>query len=452
MFKNIKNWKSFNESEKSEDVPNEREKLIHKNFYPIDDEDLLRYLATIEDSGYSIIIEYGFINSRNKFTFDMCERELIPCVQIKIYPIEGEVSNYDATNSFRSFFKRIKRSFADFKIYQDIRFYDEDSYEINDIKIENGIYNLVDGEYKELVDGLMIHLKLFEDIKVESIKITDKDIFDYYSFGSSFNVEYDEKGCAIIDIPVPTLTNWFLDNNDDYIKIIDGGANLEDLGYYDDYYLPDHDSFFEYDLDDNSIEALIRCCFKNFEEIKDEYPDCDFLEECESLEELVEYVKSANRSDYNEIGEFLTDNSICDDLYDDIRRIYSDNQASAKMDSDYKKIIECFDTMITHDLNTNIVKKHHVDNKNPKMNPIEFYKIEFNIDWIDEIGNFIEYYESDGYLEDRDVDLETYMQWYISQFIGGMQKINPYFNDYGDVDKKDFNKRVMEAIPDLDKS
>jgi hypothetical protein len=217
--------------------------------------------------------------------------------------------------------------------------------------------------------------------------------------------------------------------------------------FYRNDYLQDHESFFEYDLDENSINALLDCCFKNFDKIKTEY-DESFLNDINSLDDL----KKSKKKYYSKIGKFLSENEICDDLYDELRRTYSDWSNQSQVPEDYKTIISEFDEVVEEELKTTIVEKLDIDEKkryktkDSEGNDIwkettyqrPYYKIKFNFEWLDGLDS-AELFEL-GDVEDR---LQNWAYNCVEK-----TDLNPRLSDYGDVDKVEFNKEVISIIKD----
>ena len=61
----IRNWYQFNESQLDlfQGTHYEKPELVYNNLYPMDEDDIRDYLVELEDAKYSIVVNFGFLDS-----------------------------------------------------------------------------------------------------------------------------------------------------------------------------------------------------------------------------------------------------------------------------------------------------------------------------------------------------------------------------------------------------
>jgi hypothetical protein len=437
----IKNWKKFNEGKQLDlfqNTPYAKPELIHQNFYPIDEDDILDYLTEIEDAKYIIGVKFGFYKN-DDYTELIDSYKVRPCISVVIGAYYGTES-YDVTSCLTSFSKRVKPKFKEVKIRDSGGYLD-----INNIQLKDG--EIIKSDGSRILGDLEILLIWFEDIS-----LTDKMIYDHYGFPVDRYTTFTNKGKALIDVPMDRLSDWILPRGSSYQDIIDD-PDYDIYSWYDGgEWLPDHNSFFEYTLENETIEILLRCCFKNFSELKDEHPE--FLEEYDSLEDFIQKItKPKNRwsDNWSELGRFLDREEPAGNIYNEIRVTYADWSMTAKAESDYKEIINEFDKSVVDLLETTIVEKPEYE-ETKRVRKLDsngesfwkestymriYYKLEFNIGWLYQL-------DSDALFNLESV--EDKIGEYVSSYHYETKDLNPNFSDYGYVDNKEFNKETRSVI------
>lgn len=439
----IKSWKQFNEKQLDlfAGTAFEKPELIHNNLYPIGEDDIRDFLTEIEDENYSVVVNFGFLNTKiDEYTEIINGYYVRPCISVNIDTMSN-TGNEDVTSCLTSFIKRVSHKFKDIKVRDEGGFID-----INSLKLEGGIF--IKDEEIEIEYPLSVYLIWFDDVK-----LTDKMIWEYYTFPEDKFTTFTNKGSALLDIPRDRISDWIVSNKSDYKDIIDDpDFDIYDW-YHDGDWKPDHESFFNYYLENETIDMLLKCCFKNFDKLKEEYPE--FLGEYDSLEEFIQKIKSNKKTyswstNWKKLGEFLEETELSGDIYNELRNDYADLSMQSKAESDYEEIIRVFDKSVTDILETTIVQKlEHEETKRFRtkdsngndvwkettyMRP--YYRLEFNLSWLerleanelfnlgsveDEIGNWVY-----NYKEKEDLE--------------------PNFSDYSDVNNKEFNKEARAQI------
>ena len=429
----IKSWLKFNEGNQLDifqNTPYDRPELIHNNLYPMDEDDIRDYLIELEDAHYTIVVNFGFCDGV-KYTESITSREMTPCVSLDIH-VNQKTSDEDVTTGLRSFVKRVASKF------KSVTFHDDSGQlNIRDLKVQGGVFIKSDtGKIEDELEigyPLEVHLNWFVDVA-----LTDKMIFEYYGFEDHM-VKFTENGTAQIGFPVDVISDWVIDKNSPYKEIIDDPDYDFDRWYDCSDFVPDDDSFFRYYLENETIKELLELCFKNFDDMKSKYHKNDFINRFESKEELIGEIlnpKERYNNNWKELGKFLKDRVLGDDIYNDLRHDYADWAYSAKIDSDHKELIKSFDEIIESALGTQIVEKfYNTETSGKKTYERPYYRLEFNLDWVKESES------ADLF----NLNLESHMSDWTYNCIE-RKKLNPYFSDYADVDWKEFNISARKSI------
>jgi hypothetical protein len=451
----IRSWKQFNEDKQLDlfqNTPYAKPELIHNNLYPMDEDDIRDYLTEIEDEGYSIVVNFGFLSSRNDvkesltggYTELINSYDVIPCISVNI-EATSNVGNDDVTTCLTSFVKRVSNKFKKIKVRDD-----EGFLNIEDIKLEGGIFlksgnGNIEDEI-QLISPVCIQLTWFDEVH-----LTDKMIYEYYGFTQDKDTRFTEKGSAQIAIPRDRISDWIIPNKSDYKDIIDDPDYDIYQWYHGGDWYPEHDSFFTYHLENETIDLLLRCCFGNFDELKEKYPE--FLEEYNSLEDFIQNItkpKDRWSNNWEKLGKFLDKEELAGNIYNELRSKYADWSMQAKADEDYKAVISDFDESVEEELETTIIEKFNQEEKKRyrtkdkdgrevwKETTYErpYYRLTFNLEWLSRL-------ESSDLFNLGDVEDEIGEWFYNSK---EKVELNPRLSDYGDVDDKEFNKEVRGDI------
>jgi hypothetical protein len=445
----IKNWKQFNEERQLDlfaGTSYEKPELIHNNLYPIDEDDIRDYLAEIEDEKYIIQVNFGFLSkSTGEYTELIDTYDVRPCISVNIMKMTIDykvvTGNEDVTSCLTSFIKRISHKFKEIKVRDD-----EGYLNIEDIKLEGGIFlksesGNIEDEI-ELISPLCIQLVWFEDVH-----LTDKMIFDYYGIPTDDSMEFTKNGSLQISVSRDKITGWLLKASK-YRDILDDN-DYDPYEFYDESnWFPEHDSFLKYDLEEETIQMLLRCCLHNFDELKKE--GSNFLANYESLEDLIKKTIDGRKKlsyDFDKLGKFLNEVS---DMYGHLRGMYADYSLQTKADDDYEEIIRTFDKIVEDQLETKIIKKiskqEPLKYKTKDLNNQEIYKettiektyyvLSFNLQWLSKAGNLFNL----GSLEQA---IDDWCYYSIESV-----ELNPNFSDYPHVDDKKFNEEARKELKD----
>jgi len=438
----IKSWKQFNEDKQLDlfqNTPYAKAELTHNNLYPIDEDDIRDYLAEIEDEGYSITVNFGFLeSSTGRYTELINSYDVRPCISVDIQTI-STTGNDDVTTCLTSFVKRVSNKFKEIKVLDNGGVLD-----INDIKLQGGIS--IRSEDIDVEEPLSVYLIWFEDVN-----LTDKIIYEYYSIPQDIYTRFTEKGSAQIAVPRDRISDWIIPNKSNYKDIIDDPDYDIYQWYHGGDWYPDHDSFFTYHLENETIDLLLRCCFNEFDELKVEYPE--FLEEYNSLEDFIQKItkpKDRWSNNWGKLGKFLDKEELTGNIYNELRSKYADWSMQAKADEDYKAVMSDFDESVEEELGTTIIEKFYQEEKKRyrtkdrdgrevwKETTYErpYYRLSFNLEWLSRL-------DSSDLFDLGSVEDEI-GEW----FYNNKEKVelNPRLSDYADVDDKEFNKEARADI------
>lgn len=438
----IQSWKQFNEDKQLDlfqNTPYAKPELIHNNLYPMDEDDIRDYLAEIEDEGYSIVVNFGFLEaSTGNYTELINSHYVTPCISVDIQTI-SKTGNDDVTTCLTSFVKRVSNRFKEIRVIDN-----GGKLDISDIQLKGGIS--IKSEDVDIEEPLSVYLIWFDEVH-----LTDKMIYEYYGFTQDKDTRFTEKGSAQIAVPRDRISDWIIPNKSDYKDIIDDPDYDIYQWYHGGDWHPDHNSFFTYHLENETIDLLLKCCFKNFDELKEEYPE--FLEENNSLEDFIQNItkpKDRWNNNWEKLGKFLDKEELAGNIYNELRSKYADWSMQAKADEDYKAVISDFDESVEEELETTIIEKFNQEEKKRyrtkdkdgrevwKETTYErpYYRLDFNLEWLSRL-------ESSDLFDLGAVEDEIGEWFYNSK---EKVELNPRLSDYADVDDKEFNK---EAISDI---
>jgi hypothetical protein len=377
--------------------PNDSEK-----FWPMSQDQIKDLLVELEDGGYFINVEYGFIDEDQdvgpyKLQSSLNKRELTPTILVSISPkiIRGtepnQLSDEDLTWALTSFYDRVKPKFKTIEIY------DEDgSLNIEDIRIRGGIeYEL---EKDDIVDMPEVFINL---VWYKPIYLTDKKIIEYHNLDDKIDITYDDKEQAYLTYPAEKYAEWLISHKDDYYDILTDKNGFDALWerYWDYSEQVSVDTLFQYHLNIDTIKLLVDLLIDDFEQIKevdeDEYETLTGVG-ITTKEQLIERVQKVGLIN---IGKLLDE--IDSDYISDIRSMWTDMGVSATVDALQEKIVSSLEEVIQDQLQTRVVKTEWKDS-------VPYLIMKFNLDWLERyegqdewMGYVIQEYISNNYLDDN---------------------------------------------------
>jgi hypothetical protein len=421
MESRIKNWIKFNESQLDmfSGTSYEYPDLKYKNIYLFSPEEIEDYFIDFVDEGWKVSLYYGFHDERFEFEFDslVTKRKVLPAIRVYIWDIDRSKDAEYLTDSLLSALDRLEPRFKKINVF-------DEGGKLNpeDLKFEDSSIFIDDQKIK---GNLIIDL-----IWIKEIELTDKMIFNFYNLEDNFKPEdLTYKGEeVIIGFPVTEIKDWVLDKRgSSHLDIVGNPDNL-DWSYYDDYSV-DHDSFFRYHLDSETkkllIEKLIGDKFETYQE------DYDFLNEFNTIEDLIKYTISPGykyNNLYRDLGKMFSE----EEVYENLKQMYSDYYNEQKMEDDYDAIMTSFHQIVEDVLHTKIIEEYQKEDN-------LWYKIKFNFEWLE-------------YEDDPEYIMKEGLNYIISNWCYknyDLRELKPHFSDYASIDKKAFNEECREILSNL---
>jgi hypothetical protein len=431
MESRIKNWIKFNESQLDmfSGTSYEYPDLKYKNIYLFSPEEIEDQFIDFIDDGWVVTIAYGFNYNSSTNLPDIelliTKRKVIPVIRVYIHGFSGKSKGGDwLTDSLLSSLDRLEPRFKKITVMDDGGILNPE-----ELKFEgSSIYIKSENDNPE--DDLEIEGSLIIDFTwIKEIELTDKMIFNFYNLEDNFKPEdLTYKGEeVIIGFPVTEIKDWVLDKRSSHLDIVGNPDNL-DWSYYDDYDVDD-DSFFRYHLDSETkkllIEKLIGDKFETYQE------DYDFLNEFNTIEDLIKYTINPGyqyKSLYRDLGKMLSE----EEVYENLKQMYSDYYNEQKMEDDYNVIMTSFHQIVEDVLHTKIIEEYQKENK-------LWYKIKFNFEWLE-------------YEDDAEYIMKEGLNYIISNWCYknyDLRELKPYFSDYASIDGKAFNEECRKILSNL---
>ena len=425
----IKNWKQFNESRQLdffEGTPYDIPKLVEKGIWILTKEELEDQFMDFIDEGWDVRFFYGFYSELYDIDSLIIKRDMLPLIRVYIDGVSGSKGGDYLTNSLLSALNRLTPRFKKVKVFDE-----EGSLNPKDLKFE-GSSIFIKSDSDNIEDEIEVESSLMIDlIWIKEVYLTDKMIFTYYEFEEEFkegDLKYDEKGNAFVGFPVEDIKDWVLDKKSDFKDIV-GDKDMMDSDFYYDYDVDD-DSIFSYYFDSETKRLLLeKCIGEDFKNLEGEWI---FLNNYNSLEELIVATMKGGwhtRNLFSELGEMLSETT---DVYDELKQMYDDYYNSAKKKGDYDAIMSSFHQIVEDVLGTPIVEEYEKDYKT-------WYKLKFKFEWL-------EYEDDPEYIKKEGLE-HIISNWCHRKY--DYRKLNPRFSESADIDTKEFNTKCKEILNKL---
>lgn len=443
----IKNWNQFITESSIEK---------EEGFWTLSKEDIKDIMVDFIHNNYGIAIAFGFLERKmivthkrqigkaddeeikDVFTEDANINEnSTPAYKIEIH-WNNKTTNDDITDSLHFVCDTIKDM-----ANAEISLHDENGVlDINNIKMEQGGY-LIDepdesGEYEllELEGSLVIFVK--EKKKVE---LTPKFVAEYYGW----SVDETKGNNVYLHISLEDLADVMLSRKSDYKSYLVSGE-IDDSNYNYSDYIPDTPSIFNYTLNKENSELVIKSLIKEYggitkliEEVDVEaltsLSQNDKIKTTQQLEELVIEFLLKERFKNN-----LT--SLCKDseYFQEIRQTIGDWEANAHIEANMKDIWNEFIYIVDKEVNDYSIIEKDVKKYNNKKEYTEsekFFVIPLNQDILTNLDSDARF--SMGSLVD------VFKNWAAEEMLFNYD-LNPRFSDYGDVDRESLNQEIKSIL------
>jgi len=427
-------------------------------FWKIEEDDIRDYFQESIDEGYKIQVEFGFVGQSKyysykeskyiygeEFTKKIVAGKNQPAISIRIE--EDRPSNKDVSDNLK-FAHSIISEEADAEIA--ILDSDGEIRNIDGVVAKGGLF-FTDAQQAEDYIEFLVKQK-------EIVDITQKQLAEHYNWGS-----YETKGDLIfVEYSLEDLAEEILARDSSYKDLLINGEGMGD-NYWGSDYQPDLDSLFQYHLEKESKEILIKALIKeaggleqfvsslgnncdavSYDEIKSMMEDKEGEPESDKQErkikDITEYLIKER---FNTILKKAAKGS---DIVSDIQQSYGDWAMNAHADTNLQEIKDEFDSIL--DKNFKYIKGTREVEKKSKFNKDEngnwrtytdeetFYSIQFSNDWIEDM-------EIDN-LEGE--NLTNIFEQYLYSNEMTRYELDPHFSDYGNVDDKAWNRDERSGL------
>jgi hypothetical protein len=427
-----------------------KESIETSSIWKIDENKIREFLIELEDAEYIILVTFGFVGEKKEyfynkpteyseiFTEKILSNELTNlAISIEIQS-SSKTSNADVTDDFLAALSAIEMECdADIELYDNGGKLSQD-----DLLIKGGIFTGTEPE--DEYSGTEIEGPLFVFVKFNNgVKFNSKQLADFYGW----KCDEETEGSIYVHVDLEDMANYILSSKSQWEKTLVAGE--EDLwDYYDiSSYYPDINSLFQYTLDKDNANLLIKSMIKEaggLEDIKgyigDEC-DNDVYDKVKEMseEELIDYLlKERYKNTIKQLGR----NS---EIWSDINQTVADFELGAHVHDNYEELLSEFDRCVGDEFNFTKFKKEiekSWKSKDAEGNEVihkytkeeNFYRIQFDNKWIEDwnsedIFNF----NLDGIFREYCGNLERY-------------ELKPRFSDYGHVDSKKMNSEINSIL------
>ena len=432
-----------------------------KPIWNMSKEDIEELFLESTDEGYFLEIEFGFVEKGNMTTKlgsnvgkdVFTDKVLIgeskrPAIFIRIFSGD-KITDEDVTSNLK-----FAVSYISAEANADIGIYDSSSQlELDRIRIKGGLWideSSIGGDSDIGADD---YIALFVKQK-EEVKLTEKDIIDYYDIKIDENTEF--RGDKVfLHVSIEDMADILLSSKSDYKNILVKGPIDE---FWDNYYSGDYEqdinSLFSYVFDKETKELLAKCLIKEFggfEEVKNWGKNSvtsvknSFPKDFATEEELVEYFVNERHNEL--LKKWIKTEFNDSDVWRDVTSAAAQAECDAHAYQNYEDIVEAFDKIVSNDIGKfektkkEITKHYFITNKEGEKEKKEYkvemtyYILPFTNDW----------------LEDHDADFINFeplivllREWAEKAYF--RNELKPYFADYGHVDNKQLNKEIIAGL------
>lgn len=415
--------------------------------WKLTEDDITDYMLEITDAGYYVSVEFGFCETITQHSYGVptVEKDVFtekvksgdnvrPAYWIKIDK-SGRVKNDDVTSTFQ-FACGIIGEEANTEI--SINDSEGNLGDIDGIEIKGGLFytdnwNSNEPELLEAEDYIAIFAK-----SKETVKFNQENLVEYYNWSDAIIKD----GKIYVEVDIEDLSDIMLSRSSSYKDIlVKGQENMYD-NYYSNDYQPDIPSMFQYTLNKENGQLLVKAMIKEVDglenminHIGDECSDEAYeIVKGKSEEEVIEFLLKERF--YNTLKQLCKNSEICQD----IRQTIGDWELNAHVDSNYQTILDEFDEIVEKEFTFTKEYKEvtkYYTSKDAEGNQTRreyqeidtFYTIPYSNDWIDN--------EDAERLKGNSL-FDIFKEWCGEQYF--TYEMKPYFSDYGSVDSKALNQ------------
>jgi hypothetical protein len=432
-----------------------------KSIWNMSKEDIEELFLESTDEGYFLEIEFGFVEKGNMTTKlgsnvgkDVFTDKVLageykrPAIFIKIFSGD-KITDEDVTSNLK-----FAVSYISVEANTDIGIYDSSSeLELDRIRIKGGLWideSSIGGDSDIGADD---YIALFVKQK-EEVKLTEKDIIDYYNIKIDENTEL--RGDKVfLHVSIEDMADILLSSKSSYKDVLVKGP-IDD--FWDNYYSVDYEqdinSLFSYVFDKETKELLAKSLIKEFggfEEVKKWEKNSvtsaknSFPKDFQTEEELVEFFVNER---FNELLKKWIKTEFNDsDVWRDVTSAVAQAECDAHAYQNYKDIVQAFDRVVSNDIGSfekttkEITKHYFITNKEGEKEKKE-YKVEMTYYILPYTNDWLESVDADSI---NSKSLRTLLvEWGDESYF--RNELDPYFSDYGHVDNKQLNEEIISEL------
>jgi hypothetical protein len=430
-MKIIKKYLQFINETKSTKVEVLSKDELFDKVWKLKEQELKDYFLPLKDFGYSMTIYRGFFGE--DFTNDIKSGDdLYPAYQI-IIGMTSNLTSKDLTDDFLQI-----NNF----LMQDYNLQVSDGHgklKIEDIRLQGSITYVDNGEEYD-IDSRYLYLNIWDK---EQVEISPRLVVDYYEWDCDDKSNYD----AYVVVEKNDLIDNLLSKEDSkqYGKMLKNGEEEMDHYYYNNEYVPDFDSVFNYTLNKENEILALKSIIKElggldeFKNIYDEFKDI------QSEVDISEYFD--NNKDRYYKNKFLSKISKDSEIMSEVRTTIRDWEISAHISKNYDELWESFIK--------DIVDKKIVDYSTYKSDIEKYYWVGEGESRVKktytEETTFFSFPLQNEWFDNLDGDDKLKFKhlhdvWYEFICNDGYEKMRPYFSDYGNVDNKSLNEEIKSIF------
>jgi hypothetical protein len=434
-----------------------KESIETNSIWKIDENKIREFLIELEDAEYIILVTFGFVGEKKEyfynkpteysevFTEKILANELTNlAIQIEIQT-NSKTSNVDVTDDFLAALSAIEM-----ECDADVELHDNGGkLSLDDLLIKGGIFTGVepDDEYSgtEIEGSLKVFVKFSNQIK-----FNPKQLADFYGW----QCDEETEGNIYVHVDLEDMADYILTYKCQWEKTLVAGSEALWDHYDISYYYPDINSLFQYALDKDNVNLLIKSMIKEaggLEDIKKHIGDeCDndVYDKVKEMseEELIDYLKNNFTERYKDTLKQLGKNS---EIFGDINQTVADWELGAHVHDNYGELLSEFDSCVSDEFKFTKIKKEvekSWKSKDSEGNEVikkyteeeTFYRIQFDNKWIEKTN------------DERDDD-QFYgltLRSIFREYCETLERydLNPRFSDYGHVDSKAMNSEINSIL------
>ena len=421
-----------------------KEDIEEGKLWKLTEQDIEEYMLEITDAGYYVSVEFGFSEKVKKGAYKNGEcvetekdvftekvksgDEVIPAYWISIHKAYGrKIKDTDVTSTFQFACSIIQE-----EANVEISIHDQDGNlgDVDEIEIKGGFFytDNWNSSEPELLEANGDYIAIFAKCK-ETVTFKEKDLVEYYNWSDAI-IKEDK---VYVELDIEDMSDIMLSRDSSYKDIlVKGEENMYD-NYYGSDYQPDTVSMFQYTLDKENAQLLVKAMIKEMGGLEQiENDNIAGMSEEEAIEFLLK------ERFYETLKSMCKDSEICQE----VKQTIGDWEMNAHVDANYQSILDEFDEIVEKEFTftkekREVTKYYAQKNADGTQTRKEyqdidtFYTIPYNNDWIDN--------EDAERLKGNSL-VDIFKQWCGEQYF--TYRMDPNFSDYGDVDSKALNREI----------